>query len=256
VVEGLSARRFARIQLPLMLIAGSLCLAGSATAVIPPPHRIANAMAQTNRASGRAAPLLFDVSLRIGDSEPVASGVLASHPTGLARLELHSRQGFVERHLLQGSEYTASRDGNLLRSPRPFLPPIFLLQAASGAALSAALASFGVDANAVVLGLADDHDCYVFGGRPPPAAELEGRRLPSLWVDMETFDVVRVDNREGVRFRFGPSQAFEGRIRAPAWIVIEVPGQLPARLDVLRVAPADAPAAAFGTEWLLAPSQP
>ena len=51
---------------------------------------------------------------------------------------------FVERHLLQGNEYSASRDGKLIVSPRPFLPPLFLLQAKSGASLRAALSSFGV----------------------------------------------------------------------------------------------------------------
>jgi hypothetical protein len=204
---------------------------------------------------GRAEPLLFDLTLRIGDGEPLATGVLAAHPTGLARLELRSERGFVERHLLQGSEYTASRDGRLLEGPRPFLPPVFVLQASSGAALQAALASFGVSASAAVPGLADNHDCYVFGGRLPPTSQGEERRLPSLWVDLETYEVVRIDRRDGVRFRFGPPQVFDG-IRAPSWIMIEAPEQLPVRLDILRVAPADAPAAAFGIDWLSAPASP
>jgi hypothetical protein len=227
-------------------------LAAPAAAVIPNAQKIADAVAETNRAEGRSDPLIFDVTLRIGDSAPLATGVLATHPTGLARLELRSNQGFVERHLLQGSDYRASRDGQLLRSPRPFLPPLFLLQAISGAALRAALSSFGVSAGEVVLGLADDRDCYVLGGRLPRAPAGEERRLPSLWIDMETFGVVRVDRRDGVRFRFGRPGNFDG-IRVPSWIAIEVPGQRPARLDVLRVAPANAPAASFGIDWLAAP---
>jgi hypothetical protein len=225
-------------------------LAVPAAAVIPRAQKIVDAVARANRAEGRSDPLLFDVKLRIGDSAPLATGVLATHPTGLARLELRSNQGFVERHLLQGSEYRASRDGEMLRSPRPFLPPLFLLQAASGAALRAALASFGVSAGEVVLGLADDHDCYVLGGRLPRAAAGGERRLPSLWIDMETYGVVRVDSQDGVRFRFGPPGSFDG-IRAPSWIAIEVPGQRPAFLDVVRVVPANAPAAAFGMDWLM-----
>jgi hypothetical protein len=208
-------------------------------------------VAQTNRSEGRSEPLLLDVVLRIGDSEPLATGVLATHPTGLARLELRSNQGFVERHLLQGSEYSASRDGRMLRSPRPFLPPIFLLQSGSGAALSAALASYGISVAEVALGLADDHDCYVLGGRLPPSADGQERRLPSLWIDVESLEVVRIDRQDGVRFRFGPTTEFDG-IRAPAWISIEAPGQAPARLDVTRVVRANAPAAAFGTDWLTA----
>jgi len=223
--------------------------------VIPSAQKIADAVALANRAEGRSDPLLFDVTLRIGDSPPLATGVLASHPTGLARLELRSNLGFVERHLLQGSEYRASRDGQLLRSPRPFLPPMFLLQAISGAALRAALVSFGVSASEVALGLADDRDCYVLGGRLPRAADGEERRLPSMWIDMETYGVVRIDRQDGVRFRFGPPASFD-RIRAPSWIAIEVPGQRPARLDVMRVAPANAPAAAFGVDWLMALPNP
>jgi hypothetical protein len=237
----------------LLLVLG--LLAAPAAAVIPNVQKIADAVAKTNRAEGRTGPLLFDVTLRIGDSAPLATGVLATHPTGLARLELRSNQGFVERHLLQGSEYRASRDGQMLRSPRPFLPPLFLLQAVSGAALRAALLSFGVSAGEVVLGLADDRDCYVLGGRLPRAMAGDERRLPSLWIDMETYGVVRIDAQDGVRFRFGPPGSFDG-IRAPSWIAIEVPDQRPARLDVLRVAPANAPAASFGIDWLVPTPNP
>jgi hypothetical protein len=223
---------------------------------IPNALKLADAAAAANRAAGRAEPLWFDVTLRIGDGEPVARGVLATHPTGLARLELRSRRGFVERHLLQGNAYTASRDGQPLDDPRPFLPPVFLLQATSGAALRAALESFEVSAEQVALGRVEDHDCYVFGGRLPRTPEGQEQRLPSLWIDLESYEVVRIDRRDGVRFEIGPTNGFEGGIRAPGWIGIEAPGQPPARLDILRVAPAEAPAAAFGTDWLTAPQIP
>ncbi len=235
------------------LLALVLALGGApAGAVIPSPEKMSDAVAKTNREAGRAEPLLLDVSLRIGEGEPVASGVLATHPTGLARLELKSRRGFVERHLLQGEDYAASRDGRLIERPRPFLPPIFLLQATSGAALRAALSSFGVAGSVADLGLAGDHDCYVFGGR---VRGRDDRRVPSVWVDLESYDVVRIDRGDGVRFRFGPSADFSG-IRAPRWIGIEAPGQTPVRLEIEGVAPANAPAAAFGMDWLTAPPIP
>lgn len=225
-------------------------LAPTAWAVFPDAQKISDALTASNRKAGRGDPLLLDVTLRIGDSGPLATGVLATHPTGLARLELRSNQGFVERHLLQGSEYSASRDGKILRSPRPFLPPIFLIQSTSGATLRAALASFGVSGGEVVLGLADDRDCYVLGGRLPRGADGEERRLPSMWIDIDSFEVVRVDRQDGVRFRFGPTTDFEG-VRVPSWITVESPDQDPVRLDVDRVARANAPAAAFGRDWLL-----
>jgi len=269
-----------------VLLAALLAL--PAVAYVPSADRIADAVARANAAAGRDEPILFEVQLRIGDGPPAASGVLVSHPTGLARLELRARSGFVERHLLQGDAYTASRDGQILSRPRPFLPPVFLLQSSSGAALQAALGSFGVAPVPPVLGRVGTHDCYVFGGRPlpqlaalPPVGEgppgasggrgadlppmdgaglppeapepvytpLPEETVPSLWVDLETFDVIRIDGRDGVRFRMGPTATFE-QVRAPQWIEIQVPGSTPARLEVLRAAPANAPAAAFSESWL------
>jgi len=234
---------------------GCALAASPAGAVIPSAPRIADAVASSNRAAGRATPLWLDVTLRIGEGEPLAQGVLTTHPTGLARLELRSTRGFVERHLVQGNEYSASRDGRLLEGPRPFLPPVFLLQAVSGAALQAALTSFGVASEQAELGLGDEHDCYVLGGRAARAPDGVEPAQPSLWVDIESFEVVRIDRGDGVRFRFGPSENF-GAVRLPRWISIEAPGQTPARLEILKVTPANAPAASFTTEWLIAQPEP
>jgi hypothetical protein len=234
----------------------ALCVgATAAVAAIPSAEKIADAVAETNRLAGRSIPVLLELTLSIGGRERVATGVLASHPTGLARLELSSSQGFIERHLLQGNAYTASRDGELVDKPYPFLAPLFFLQAGSGAALRAALASYGVASGQVVLGRLGDRDCYVFGGRMPRGADGEERMLPSLWVDVETYEIAQIDRPDGARFRFGPSTRFDS-IQAPAWIAVETPGQPAARLDVVRVAPANAPAAAFGIQWLSAPANP
>lgn len=222
----------------------------SADAAIPSAEKIANAVAAMNRVSGRAVPVLVDITLTLGDSAVAITGVLASHPTGLARLELRT-EGFIERHLLLGNVHTASRDGQLLSAPYPFLPPVFFLQATSGAALRAALASFGVPDVEVVLGRVGDRDCYVFGGRLPRAEDGEEQMLPSLWVDMESLEVVLIDRPDGIRFRFGPSADFGG-IRLPSWIDVESPDLPTARLQIDRAAPANAPAAAFGSHWLLA----
>lgn len=238
---------------PVATLALGLALAGAAFAAFPSASKIAEAVAEANSVSGRAEPLLLDVDLRIGDAPVSASGVLATHPTGLARLELKSHLGFVERHLLQGDEYRASRDGELLERPHPFLPPVFLLQATSGAALAAALSSFGISEREVVLGRMGEHDCYVFGGRVVGGAEET--LLPSLWIDIESYDPLRIVRADGVEYRLGPVGVFSG-IRLPRWIEIAAPGELRARLEVTGAAPASAPAAAFGTDWLTAPAPP
>jgi len=243
----------ARVGWAAALLAGAL-LGAVAHAAIPAASKIAEAVAEANQMSARAEPLLIDVALRIGDGEPAAEGKLATHPTGLARLELRSKAGFVERHLLQGDEYRASRNGVLLPDPHPFLPPVFLLQAISGAALAAALESFGVAEQEVVLGRMGDHDCYVLGGRLPGPPDEE-RLLPSFWVDVESFDALRIVRADGVEYRLGPVSVYDG-IRLPRWIDIHTPGPFRARLEFLRVAPANAPAAAFQQEWLEAPASP
>ena len=145
-------------RLGIALFVGSvLCMATHTTrAAVPSAKKIAEAVAEANRLTGRAVPILMDLTLSFDRGDPVATGVLASHPTGLARLELRSRKGFIERHLLQGNLYTASRDGREFVPTRPFLPPLFFLQAISGAALEAALTSYGVAPGEAVLGRVGD----------------------------------------------------------------------------------------------------
>jgi hypothetical protein len=231
-----------RILVALVLVA----CAGAATAAIPALTRITGAVAEANAGSGRVRPLLIDVTLRVAGGGAEADGVLATHPTGLARLELRTGMGFVERHLLQGDEYAASRDGELIDRPHPFLPPVFLLQSNSGASLAAALSSYGVAPDTVALGHMGAHDCYVLGGRrlgdvQPP---------PSLWVDMVTYEPVRIVRADGTEYRLGPSKVFGGGIQLPTWIEIRAPNSPRARLEVNGASKADAPAAAFQKSWL------
>jgi hypothetical protein len=236
-------------RLALLAAAAWLALPGHSHAGTPAAEKLAGAVADTNRKAGRAKPLLIDVSLRIGDAAPSATGTLATHPTGLARLELRGPGG-LERHLLQGNQYAASRDGVIVAAPSPLLPPLFLLQEDTSATLRAALASFGVSASEVGLGLADDRDCYVIGGRRPRIPGGDPAPMPPLlWVELGSFEVVAIDRADGTRYRFGPAGKFDGVVM-PRWIEIAAPGAPTARLEVQRVAKASAPAAAFGREWL------
>jgi hypothetical protein len=234
----------------------ALWIALPARAVIPAPAKVARAVAEMNATSGRSAPLLFQVKLRVDGAAPSAEGELAVHPSGLARLELrNSWGGFVERHLLQSNSYQASRNGELLSDPHPFLAPVFLLQASSGEGLATALATFGVDGGEVVLGKLGPHDCYVFGGRTPGPAEA-ARPLPSLWVDMVSLEPLRIVRADGVEYRFGPTAVY-GQIRVPSWIDVIAPDGLRARLEVTRATRAEAPAALFQPSWLTsAPGAP
>jgi hypothetical protein len=131
---------------------------------------------------------------------------------------------------------------------------VFLLQATSGAALSAALESFGVLSTEVVLGRLGEHDCYVFGGRVIGVPASEEPLLPSMWVDIESYDPLRIVRADGVEYLLGRVRVFDG-IRMPSWIEIRVDG-ISARLDILGAEPADAPAAAFQSDWLTGNADP
>ncbi len=239
----------------------------SASAFVPRADRVADAIARTNKADGRAQALRLELNLRIEDGEPVAKGELVTHPTGLARLELRGAGDLVERHVLQGSEHRASRNGRVLDPPRAFLPPLFLLQTDSGVTLRAALAAFGVQADAIGLAPCGMSDCYILGdpsqiiptlpleGEPPIPLRDPDRRsrsgddLPKIWVDTTSFEVLRVDSERGVRVQFGPPTQFE-QVRFPSWIQIDEPGKRSVRFEILRATPVNAPASAFGEAWL------
>lgn len=243
-----SARRFALLVLAGLLLGGS-----AARAAFPSAEKVEKAVAEANRTSGRSGPLLLDVRLQIAGGGVSAKGVLATHPTGLARLELETPTGFVERHLLRGTEYQASRDGQRIEDPHPFLPPLFLLQAGSGEALAAALSSLGMAPHEIVLGRVGDHDCYVLGGRRYPDGQGQEKLLPSLWIDVQSYDPVRMVGADGTEYRLGEIQLYKG-IRLPRVIEIDPPGPLRARLEVVGATQADAPAAAFQPDWLDGPA--
>jgi hypothetical protein len=266
-----------------------LVVAASATAFVPAAERVEGAVAETNSAAQRNRPLRVEVSLRLAGGDPVARGELVTHPQGLARLELRTARGLVERHVLQGTEHRASRNGDAVDDPRPFLPPLFLIQAESATTLRAALRSYGVWVDAIGLAPCGLRDCYVLGDpskvpppwTPPPpegapeSAGAEPRSEPKvvdgpmvamaqdpelgsprtrLWVDIETFDLLRIDFEDGVSVRLGPPGQFDN-VRFPQWIQIDDPQRGSARLEVSRVAPVSAPAAAFGNSWLYSPSE-
>ena len=123
----------------------------SATAFVPVAHRIAEAMAVANSASGRAHALQLDITLRVADREPIGTGKLLTHPHGLARLELRDAAGRVERHIRVVAEHAASRRGREVEVPRAFLPPLSFLQVDSSDTLLQALSDYGLDAGAAAL---------------------------------------------------------------------------------------------------------
>lgn len=298
-------------------IAAAVCalwLPAVALAVVPAPDRLARAVADANKAAGRTEAIKLELSMAIGDRVDIGEGELISHPTGLARLELRGAGGLVERHLLRGTERLATRNGDRLDDARFFLPPVFLLQAESGAALRAALESFGVMVDIVGLAPCGDFDCYLLGDPAravprPPYPPIRGREYedtasstapqrgfessdgeprirftgsatirdddrddggeveqvqvgatigpasPTLWIDLEGYDVRRLASRGGNRVTFGPGAVFDD-LRVPSWIRIEEPGKSPVQFTVLRAAKVSAPASSFSEEWLDAPVIP
>ena len=159
-----------------------LVLALPARSFIPQAERVEKATAEANKTSGRAQALQLELTLRVAERDPIGTGVLVSHPTGLARLELRDAQGRIERHLLLGTEHSASRDGTEIESPRAFLPPVFLLQGDSTLALRSAMTSFGLDVEAIGLAPCGKKVCYIVGdpARVPPPPPLSEEELEAL----------------------------------------------------------------------------
>lgn len=248
-----------------LFFVGLFVVAPMATAYIPKVSKIRSAIAGANQRSERGTGLRLEVALYSAapdgsEAQPadtkalLAKGTLETLPSGLARLELRSPQGQVERHLLRGSEYLASRNGVMLTDVRPFLFPAFLLQATDSSALANGLASLGVAGETVALGLLDDHDCYVIGGRVfgQHKSTSEASVLSSLWVGMNGFYFVAFEQASGVRYRFGPSATFQG-VQFPKWVSVEKAGQPAFRLEVQSVKKAALAASAFQTDWVKEP---
>jgi hypothetical protein len=229
-----------------------LSLAAAADGVIPAAPRVIEAVAEGNSASGRGVALRLELELVRPDGEVVGTGELVADPTGRSRLELRAPTGLVERHLRQGRDYRASRNGEALDTPKPLLPPLTWLQIVEGSDLEASLRRGGVATRQVTLGRAGDRDCYVIGGRIPGTRGGDPPLRAALWVDLEKLQPVRIDRADGVRYVLGPPSKF-GKLRVPGWIQVEVAGQRSLRL-VVRGAQAVPPSSAsFDPGWLAAP---
>ena len=219
-----------------------LVVATTALAFVPSSTRILGAVASASRNAGRAQSLLLSIEIARPDG-PSLRGELASHAGGATRLEIRHAGGAVERHLRRGRAYAASRDRARIGRPRRLAPPFYLLQASSSATLREALASLGVATDEVELGHLEAHDCFVFGGRD------RNDPRPSVWVDVETLELVRIDPALGEEIRFGPAKAF-GELVVPGWIELRSGGAEPVRLTVLGAERSALPDSAFAEAWL------
>ncbi|MFK7897907.1 MAG: hypothetical protein AB8G23_18890 [Myxococcota bacterium] len=265
-----------------MLMLSATLMTSAASAFIPDAKRTMREISRVNRSSGRTQALQIDVTMRIGERDPIAAGQLITHPTGLARLELRGYSGRIDRYVLSGSELSGAKDGERLGDPQPLLQPLFLLQPSSETTLRTALATFGVDTSLVGLAPCGEQDCFVFGdprlalrssrsgrgneeegflGGPPLSGSALGSAFESafgsesggvarFWVDTKDLQVRRVDRDNGVFMLLGPMVSFS-KIMVPEWVEIHEPGAEPVRFDVERAVQVNAPPTAFSQQWLL-----
>lgn len=266
---------------------GALLVAGldAAWAFVPDAARIARAVADSNSAAGRSQALRFALTLRIDGGDVLATGELLTHPSGLARLELRGAKGLVERHLLLGTEHSASRNGRPLAAPRAFLPPLFFIQAGSGTSLRAALEAYQIDPDLVGLAPCGDQDCFVIGdprrvaprpqavpelpaGEAVPEPEWEVETLPTpepedelllavapvpaaLWIETQSYRVLELELVGGVTVELGPPLV-QNKVEVPQWFEVMEPDRRPVRFDFQRVTAVTVPARAFSEQWLFA----
>lgn len=234
----MSRRARGALLLAGLWLAGSL--AGPARAYVPPAKRVAFAVAKANRAAKRNQPLRFEVALLRGEAkEPVAEGTLLSAPDGRARLELRGGEGTL-RQLRVGARLDATLDGRVAARSPLLLPPLSLLQAASGADLQKALAVLGASGGLIELGHDGALDAYVLGGHGGSA----------LWIDMETLLPARIDLAGGAIVRFGASESFAG-ILWPAWMTIDQEDEPTLRIEFRGVSATTTSPEMFRRDWLL-----
>ncbi len=274
-----------RLRAGIALVLVTLLAAAVSHALVPAAERIAKAMANANEASSRDQALQLELTLRVADREPIGTGKLITHPSGLARLELRDASGRVERHLRVVTDHTASRGGRELEEPRAFLPPLSFLQADSSDVLLQALSDYGLDPNAAALAPCGGSICYVLGDPkrvapapaesdlakevglpagssgastaakvPATAGEAADPVIPGLWVDSRSFEIVRMQGLDGAVVDFGPVVDFSG-VRFPGSITIYEPEREPIRFDIQSIVPVNAPAAGFRRAWLLTPPE-
>ena len=221
-------------RLALAIVLGGL-LARPASAWIPEPERAWASLAQSNGQSARTRPVDFAVALVDSTGAVVATGRLVAEPGGHARLELtRADGGGVEVHERSGSEYRVTRDGRRVEKAPRLLPPLGLLQAGKPADVADALRALGGDPARVDLGKEGLYDCWVLGGRDPGDFQMNAR--PSIWVDQETQQPVRIDDAAGVRYRLLDLAPKDG-VRFPSRIEISADGWPIWRIDVATPAP-------------------
>ncbi|MAE94278.1 MAG: hypothetical protein CL910_06425 [Deltaproteobacteria bacterium] len=139
-----------------------------------------------------------------------------------------------------GARLDATRDGRAVARGPILLPPLSLLQAASGGALQKSLAALGASGGLIELGHDGAFDAYVLGGRGGSA----------LWVDMETLFPARIDMAGGAIVRFGAPEAFAG-ILWPAWMTIDRGEEPTVRIEFRGVSATATGPDTFRRDWLL-----
>lgn len=166
----------------------------------------------------------------------MATGRLRAEPGGASRLDLALADGGTEVHERNGLEYRVMRNGQRVdRAPR-LLPPLAILQAGKGLDVADELRAMSGDPARVDLGIEGRYDCWVLGGRDPGDFQMNGR--PSVWVDQETEQPVRIDDAGGTRYRL-LDLAPKGGVRFPSRIEVHADGWPIWRLDVATPAPQD-----------------
>lgn len=156
------------------------------------------------------------------------------------RIELDYRDGHREVHRREGNGYRIEGDsgdgGGVTSGPwgekseqAPLLPPLGLLQATSPERILGLLRGLGGDPDRVGLGLDDNRDCWVLGGRD--AGSFEPGKRPALWIHQDSHELIRIDAGDATSYRLGPVVAF-GAVRLPKWIDVRPQNGEALRLEI------------------------
>lgn len=241
------------------LLLGSVCglafFAQSAAAFVPSVERLLGGLVEANRSAHRNQSLSIRFSLHQiqgSQDQVLGEGEILANPSGLSRLEVYLADGSVERHLLRGSQYLVSRDGQQVASPNFYLFPISVLQAGNEETLESLFRSLKISPESSALKRVDGEEAYFIGKSPVRdlSMNLAGTEVTGgIWLAVDGLYPVKLRLEQGLSYFLGPELNW-GKIRVPSYIDLDGNEGVKYRIKIENLEPRDAPVQVFTTDWL------
>jgi len=244
---------------PILWLLASFCglafMAPPAQAFVPSAQRLNGGMIEANRSAKRNQSLRISFTLheiKGSQNQTIGKGEILTNASGLSRLEIDFADGSRERHLLRGSQYLVSREGERVSDANPYLLPFPVLQAGDKETLQYAYRSLKVSPESSVLTRVDGNEAYRVGSasREDLSLDLAGGVGPgAIWLAVEGLYPLKMRLGQGSVYLLGQELNW-GKIRVPSHIDLEGDIGVTHRIKIENIESSPAPAQVFTAEWL------